>query len=361
MILWNSPFSLNDGYSTATREYLSALIEVGFTDFRICPLFGDASCPKEYRHLRKYLLPWNGIPKLNIIHTNLEQSFRFFRRDTKNILLTTWETDRLPPEHHIALNSFDEIWVPSTFNQKVFSKATHRPVHVVPHCLKPRTISRLAPNLDIYTFYFIGTWIPRKNIQFLIDAFTEEFSVDEPVSLLIKTSVTGTQNAEAALCGSWYEKNLDEAAKIARKSPVPAKLPQNIKIIDRDDLTEEEIDKLHETSNCFISASHGEGFGLSELTAKAYGNPVIATGWGGWMDFYESGQDIAVSFSMEEGTGIYAGQQWAQPDKTAFRSAMRKVFSQRCRKNTSQQIKNNYSRASVGNLLIDRISTTKGD
>ena len=45
------------------------------------------------------------------------------------------------------------------------------------------------------------------------------------------------------------------------------------------------VDMLHEIGDAYVSLSHGEGWALGTFDAATRGTPVIATGWGGHLDY----------------------------------------------------------------------------
>src|SRR5262249_3452273 len=92
------------------------------------------------------------------------------------------------------------ILVPSRFNAEVFARSgVTRPVRVVPHirrhswCDSAREDAvtlrrRVGIPDDHFVFYTLALWGPRKAGGELIDVFAREFSAEDRVTLLVKTS-----------------------------------------------------------------------------------------------------------------------------------------------------------------------------
>ena len=65
-------------------------------------------------------------------------------------------------------------------------------------------------------------------------------------------------------------------------------------------MSSEEMNKLynHPKVKCFVSLTHGEGFGRPLLEASMVGLPVIASGWSGQMDFLDKENSILLGGKM---------------------------------------------------------------
>src|SRR5215467_5688668 len=113
---------------------------------------------------------------------------------------TVWETDALPEHWPAILNTAERILVPCRFNAELLGRSgVTRPVYVVPHIrrasrsgLTPEDGAALRQRLGIpadhFVFYTIAVWDPRKAVAELIEVFARAFSIDDRVTLLVKTS-----------------------------------------------------------------------------------------------------------------------------------------------------------------------------
>ena len=117
---------------------------------------------------------------------------------------------------------------------------------------------------------------PRKNAEQLIKCFVEQFKDNEEVGLVIKANmaknslidrVNSTNNLKL------FINNLGE-----KKCKV---------YLLHGFMTDQEMSALyqHPKIKAFVTATHGEGFGLPIFESAYYGLPIIATDWSGHLDF----------------------------------------------------------------------------
>jgi glycosyltransferase involved in cell wall biosynthesis len=102
------------------------------------------------------------------------------------------------------------------------------------------------------------------------------------------------------------------------------------------DLGVDEMPGLYRAANAFVLPSRGEGYGRPYLEAMVSGLPVIATRWGGSLDFLNDDNSylvdcnvVDVSAAGVRDTPDYSGHRWAEPDVDSLRRAMRAVFEDR--------------------------------
>lgn len=173
----------------------------------------------------------------------------------KILLITIWETLRIPKIWKECLEQADLVLNPVNWNMESFEKICA--VKYFPH---PVIGELYTPSGSIYTFYTISEWTGRKNIALLIRAFDEEFGAIENVKLLIKTS-------------SFEEEDL-KTISISKK----------IEII-YNTLSEQEIDNIHRQGCCYVSTAASEGMGYGICEAVMRGRPVISGSFGGQLEY----------------------------------------------------------------------------
>jgi glycosyltransferase involved in cell wall biosynthesis len=119
----------------------------------------------------------------------------------------------------------------------------------------------------------MGTWKERKGWKHLIEAWFREFDVGDNVRLVIKTDkITQSRNDIERLKSSLgFSKK--ETAPIVHETRV---------------LTEAELPRFIKNSDCLVSPTLGEGFGLPGLQAMALEVPVIITNFSGCTDYATS-------------------------------------------------------------------------
>lgn len=253
------------------------------------------------------------------------------------------ETTHISPAWLEPSQQMDKIIVISEHAKQVFQNTLFQdekgtqfkvttPIEVVHFPWKQ--IEDATINLDLeYNFNFltINQWGPRKNIEGLISAFIDEFR-EEEVGLVIKTNKASDSQIDKNI----VQQNLEHL--ISSKGPKKCKV-----YLVHGSLTEKEIHGLykHPKIKAFVTATHGEGFGLPIFEAVNEELPVIATNWSGHLDFL-SAPDIEGKLKpmfgkvdyeikaiqdqfvwpgvMEKGVG------WAYPSLVSLRSRMREVF-----------------------------------
>lgn len=249
---------------------------------------------------------------------------------------TVWETDRLPHHFPKLINQADCVLVPSTFNQLTFERSgVEVPIRVVPHILnafRPQAStvisqvrSLISAPADDTLFYSINTWTSRKAMWTLVNCYLTTFTPDDPVTLVLKTSGRGPRSPTD---DDRHDTKLLVAELVSRFDN-----PARIKVINTK-LTQQQIAALHEIGDCFISTSHSEGWGLGLFEAAGAGNPVIATGWGGQLDYLSDQLSFLTRYQLTPvidvlGEASYSNdQRWAKPDPESVCQLLKWVFSE---------------------------------
>ncbi|MCL6217855.1 glycosyltransferase [Zunongwangia pacifica] len=234
------------------------------------------------------------------------------------ILFLMWESEYLPPEHTESLSLFNEIWTASSFCAGIFRKVYTNPITIVPHpvgfdlkCI-PNNHSFFDPNKFSFLFIFsFHSSMERKNPIFLIDAFTNAFSNNEEVELIIKTS--GGKN--------FKKENNQLLAKAAEH--------KNIKIFDGD-LKKDCINSLIKDCDCYVSMHHSEGFGLTLAEAMFLGKPTIATNYSGNTQFMNIENSFLVDYKLglirNKDSNFSANTIWAHPVLEDAIAKLREVY-----------------------------------
>jgi glycosyltransferase involved in cell wall biosynthesis len=180
----------------------------------------------------------------------------------------------------------DEIWVASTQEEKCLRKSgVTKNIKVISQPLDiPLIKQNEDKDLDLhpmikqtFKFYYMADHVERSNLKDLIIAFHLAFDINQPVSLIIKTSVPNMSVADSYKS---IEKEIDEIKKRLNISKRYKK-----EIIITDELSCEEIIKLHNSCDCFVSTSRGESFCRAAAEALVLGKTPIVTDNTGMTDF----------------------------------------------------------------------------
>jgi len=209
--------------------------------------------------LSSYILPSNTVNSNQgaiYICNIMGAAVRYNPNFKINIARTMFETDRLPQEWVDELNRFDEIWVPTKFNQESFTRSgVTKPIYIVPSIIdydlyRPRGPAYPLPFRDRYTFLSVFDWQPRKGPLILLEAYLKEFSPKENVCLLIKTYTLSTNRDPLA--------EIDKFMRQYGSSDVSSMNP--VYVINAT-LTETEIIQVYRSADAFVLPSRGEGWG----------------------------------------------------------------------------------------------------
>ncbi len=311
-----------------------------------------------------------------IVHTAPELWPDFFEAGRRNVGYTVWEADALPPHWVPRMNRADRILVPWSMNRPVVTASGVRPpVFVVPH-IRRHAWNEFAPSMldalrtqlgipqDHFVFYTIASWSPRKALPLLLQAFIRAFTADEPVSLLVKTSPMGygeppfyPEHPSASLA----KMAVDAAgAELGRKPPSICLLPY--------ELDGRGIDLLHELGDCYVSLAHGEGWALPIFDAASRGTPVVATGWGGHLDYLGADWPGAIAYRLgtvpilpPDKPSFWPPQRWALPQFDAAVAALQQAYTapepaRAAAVGIEETISNRYAEPVVIRTLLDALN-----
>jgi len=281
-------------------------------------------------------LPEGLIPAtINLVHLNAESIplvFAYFDHKlyekSYNIGFFFWELDRIPKCHLLALKMLDEIWVASEYNREIYSKYTELPVVNVGMAVEKLPIKPVAdrakfglpPNIFLFLTTFDSfSFIQRKNPLAAIESFKTAFPLGtEPVALVIKTQ-NRTKVDDPPQRRIWD--------KIDRYCAEDRRI-----IVLNETMPYEDVLNLKKSCDCYLSLHRSEGWGFGLIESMQCGIPVIATAYGGNMDFCQEGNFFPVSYDLVEPIPteyIYVerGSRWAQPHIEDAARQMRLVFN----------------------------------
>lgn len=214
-----------------------------------------------------------------------------YKAGIKNIGMFDWETthfDRSNWSH--CCNLMDEIWVPSTQNaQAVKDSNVNTPVRVFPCACNIDRFNNPPVQINIpqldgkCVFYTIGEMTRRKNIIAILRAFYSAFSLRDDVALVIKTNVPGKSSDEAT---EILRSTIDDVKKSLHTYVRHPYYPPVVCITNF--LPDNQLDQLHVACDVFVSASHGEAWGIPAHDAMGFGNPVILSNWGSFPELTDA-------------------------------------------------------------------------
>ena len=157
---------------------------------------------------------------------------------------------------------------------------------VAPITVIPFGYDATVQNIDLYkdievttSFNFLSVlqFAPRKNFENMLKWFVEEYKDNGEVGLFIKTHTQNNSTLDFHATRNKIKQLLDTFSK-DRKCKV---------YFIHGNLTEQQMLSLYnpEYIDCYVTTTHGEGFGIPIFNAACNGIPVIATNWSGHLDF----------------------------------------------------------------------------
>jgi len=308
-----------------------------------------------------------------ILHTVPEHWPAFTEKGKRNIGCTVWETDSLPAHWPPLLNIVDTVLVPSAMNRALFAKGgVTRPIAVVPHVRRHAWGTGSAADGgalrrelripdDHFVFYSIGVWDPRKAVGDLVSVFARTFCRDDKVTLVVKTS----SEVHPLACDRDNACPIPERVRALTDAAAreTGRAPAHVAVIAVDGVAGRVIDALHAMGDCFVSLSHGEGWGLGAFDAATWGKPVLIAPYGGTAEELSPDYPGFIDYAMvpvsgwAPGASFAASQRWAQPDLDDAARKLRRVVARHAdfleaAALASERIANCYAEPVIGRTLV---------
>jgi glycosyltransferase involved in cell wall biosynthesis len=128
-----------------------------------------------------------------------------------------------------------------------------------------------------FNFLTVLQMAPRKNFDMMLSWYIEQFGDNEDVGLFIKTHQHNNSTIDFYSVKQRIQSMLNKINR-DRKCKV---------YLIHGSLTEEQMESLYnpEHIDCYITTTHGEGFGIPIFKAACNNIPIIATNWSGHLDF----------------------------------------------------------------------------
>jgi glycosyltransferase involved in cell wall biosynthesis len=173
-----------------------------------------------------------------------------------NVALPAHEWSAYPPRWVDNLNRFDEVWVTSTHVARLLADSgVTAPIRRLPPALADETVPTKNGYAPAIPFRFLSVGEPhfRKGLHLLLAGFADAFEPGE-AELIVKSGP-----------------GLD-------LPPTPG-----VTLIDRR-LPPDALASLYAGCDAYVTATLGEGLGLTVIEAAMAGAPVAANLWGGHAD-----------------------------------------------------------------------------
>ena len=307
----------------------------------------------------------------------------------KNIGLTAGiETDRISDSWVRGTHLVDKIIVPSEHSKAGFLGAqtsvkdpltgaarditVDTPIDVVsfPHRnTEVAELPELENSIDTkFNFLTVAQVSPRKNLESSLVAFLEEFHNESDVGYILKVNIRNNSIVD-----------LDNT-RVAIKSLLQNFPERKCKVyLTHGNFTDEEMAGLYtsDKADCYVTASHGEGFALPVFEAASHGLPVVAPDWGGYVDYTsfkptsrskkEKTHLVTVDYKVApvQDEAVWTGvieknSNWCFVDVSDLKVKMRSVYTEtekytKQAKKLQKHILENYSEEGQYKLMIESI------
>jgi len=362
MIRYIGPIGIGSGYSRAAMDNIMALLEAGaeldvWHTGQEGPSWTNGMDPRygklEEARRRYYLNDW---PKTVVVHappTHLRRVSEGMPASVNKVCYTTWGTFALPKYAVEQVNTFDLIIVPSTWNRDIFrsSGVDESKVVVVPHCFDPKwwwSEGELAV-LDAplatgpYTFITSTLWNWHKNPLGVLTAYFSAFTADDNVLLRL-------------ICPNVKLEEISLLKKLMNLQATPALevYGGEKKWIDHDVYRH-----LFRASDCYVTTTRGDGWGIGAMEAAVCGLPTIYTKCLGAHDLLQhDGYSHPIAYQLTPCVnppsgveGIDGQQNWAEPSLSRTKVFMKDTYEKDRRRGIPIEECREYTYAAIGRRL----------
>lgn len=354
-VKFTSCFSDRSGYAQAARDLLRALVEVGVNVTTEVVSFQRSSDPgisELALKLQNKKIPYD----IKIIMLTPEMAMLQLEKGKYNIEILFWEVLGVDPKWVNYMNFMDEVWTPSQTFADTFKKhGVTSPLFVLK---QPSEIKKSKPyqGFDEFLFYSVFQWTERKNPKGLLQTYWRAFQDKNDVALLLKT----------------YRSDFSESEKEAIRADIRSwkrEMPQ-VRFpkvyLALNELNTQEMERLHATGDCFVSAHRGEGWGYPQMEAMAVGKPVISTNFGGIHEHLDNNTAWLIDYSLTKVQGMNhipwynETQLWANPNYAQLAESMLNAYgdregAQRKGKRAQDLIKKDFTYKKVGEVMKRRL------
>jgi glycosyltransferase involved in cell wall biosynthesis len=289
-----------------------------------------------------------------ILHVGLPHHFswdsRFFNvgyffTESRNFSESSWVNHA---------NLMDLIIVPNTYaGFAAIDSGITTPVKVCPVPMdtelyydRPKLNQITEATNGDYLFYFIGDFSHRKALPTVLKAFYTEFTKNEPVNIVIKTSKFGVSQEELEKMTLRMVNEIKAGLRVSNEYSNP--------VIITEELSQDDLFRLHSTCDCLVSPSYGEAWGFNVLDAMGQQNAVITSDTGAFKDYspLRIKSYPTQAFGIDTFDGLMTGHEtWESVDQKHLMATMRQCYIWRQSVPTNKQIVEKYSLKKIGKKL----------
>jgi glycosyltransferase involved in cell wall biosynthesis len=362
-ILYIGHYKENSGWSKAAIDYILALDSIGLDvvcrNVKLTSVEGIV--PKRILELETKPLTNIEYCIQHVLPHHLVQTQKF----KKNVAFFAGETDSIK---HLKwfenLKNMDEVWVPNSSYKSTLESDGISKVRCVPHTFDLNVYKKPHKTIDFgkynnhFKFYSILELNDRKNIGSLLRCYYSEFTRDDNVILMLKLKKPGVKQEDLYKFVQSYCDNIKSQLRIFKDKN---KYPQELIIVN--EFSEEEILALHNTCDCFVEFSHGEGWCIPAFEAMCFGKTPICSKEGGPLDYIGDDTNNGILIDGQYGPCVHsnpafpdiftARENWFFVDEKLAKKSMRVAMSRRGEVDRNAGINNaiKYDYEHIANII----------
>jgi ADP-heptose:LPS heptosyltransferase len=343
------------GYGEAARAYVLALQAAGVA----VRVVNTGPRPQQIRDERlAALLGYDPEADFNLFHGIPAFWARAAYQARNVIAMTVWEADQMPQTWRNPLSHAIDVWLPSAFTIDVFTRGLGRAPYRLPHALPPRNEAvpdhgdvALGVEPTDFVFYSIFEWQDRKNPHGLIEAFLAAFPEESDAVLLLKAGSRAASEADQVV------KQLREQTHSRGRI-----------VLHCASFDDSGIQALHARGDCYVSLHRGEGWGYPLFEAAGRGKPIVATAYGGPLDYLDSKRHWLVRHTIGPVRRPYflyrPSMSWAEPDLGHASEGLHWVYEHRAEahalaEEAAREIRTTFSLERIGEAAKARLIDLK--
>lgn len=344
-IVIRAPYTQQDGWGRAAQDYYKSFLSTGHT-IKGVPVVLSNQVGLKPDFIEEVVPPFTPDVSFQIALPPFLQ-----RLPGKNIGMSFTETRNLARTGWIdQLRTMDEIWVAT--EQERLNLGIHS-AKVVP---MPSPLLQGEFDQDISdlmagrkTFYFIGEYVERKNIEAVIMAYYLAFYKGEDVVLIIKSSHPGV---DPAALKAHMEQELIHIQNRMRLHQFSSKYPEVIFLAER--WTDQKIANLHYMADVFVMPSRGESTCRPLIDAAFHNKTIIVTENIGAVDrdlklITVPAREVPCNAQQPPIPYLYSGwETWLDIDKIALAEFL-KVAPEMI--DNKEKVRAKYSYEAVGKII----------
>ena len=329
-ILFVSPNKDFSGYAHAARDYIRAL-DISGANMAIRSLIYDGGSFKLSERMKE--LESRSAQDIDIIIQMTTPNETERKEGVFNVNIFCWETDRIPKEWVDQLNKMDLVIVSCEENVRACRRSgvvvpvekVHFTTNLDRFKKKPEPFD--VPNMSgRFKFLTVCQYSKKKGIDALLKAYLTEFTPEDNVMLILKTYMGPNDGPAEREKIMGIINSMKTILRLGQYPPIQ---------LIHEVMSDEDIDRLYGTADCYVLPSRGEGWSIPHFDALGFGLPAIAVNWGGPTEFITDDCGWLVDFNMSPVCNMMhpfpylytARENWAEPHVNDLRESMRNAFT----------------------------------